>query len=314
MRTLFTAMGFTVIFAALAGCNVGGIGGGGGGTPKLINNSAAAPTIASGVFVDSPVSGLKYVSGTETGFTSNQGTFLYEVGKPVTFYVGPIKIGTIPVGEMFVTPIDLVSGSGVSASTPQVVNIATFLQSIDNDGNPSNGIRITQAETNLIAKGTTINFAQSESAFAADGVVQSAVSTITSNSASGARGLMAAGTVQKNLTSAIDAHFAGSYSGTWTGTTSAPDGGNWTMTISPTGVITGSGTALAQYGSYKITLSGSLGTNGAVSLTSAGVSGTGTASTGATFSGMIDGGSFTLTGSWSNQVLGTTGTFSGRKL
>jgi len=99
--------------------------GGGGSTP------APGPvSTATGVFIDAPVEGLKYVSGGHSGLTNEKGEFIYEVGKPVTFSVGGVVIGQ-SLGASTITPIDLVktatAATDVAAGTPAVVQIAQFL-------------------------------------------------------------------------------------------------------------------------------------------------------------------------------------------
>ena len=115
-----------VIFLILTACG----GGGGGGTPT-------DTTIKSGVFLDSAVQGLKYVSDTLTGITDANGTFKYREGEVVKFYINDALIGT-SIGKATVTPIDFVRQP--SASNPEMVNPLRILQTLDQDGDPSNGI------------------------------------------------------------------------------------------------------------------------------------------------------------------------------
>ena len=109
---------------------------GGGGTP-----------LTAGIFVDAPVEGLSYASGSITGTTDATGRFLYTPGANVTFSLGDIAFPPV-AGAAMVTPVDLVSGTG--AQDPAAVAIARLLQSADADGNPSNGIRL---DNNKLAKG-----------------------------------------------------------------------------------------------------------------------------------------------------------------
>lgn len=98
-----------ILLAGLTAC--GGGGGSGGGT-------------ATGVFLDSAVQGMTYVSGSITGLTDTNGTFQYEVGNSVTFQIGDIFIGQAR-GSPVVTPVTLVPGSDASDAT--VLNIVSFL-------------------------------------------------------------------------------------------------------------------------------------------------------------------------------------------
>jgi hypothetical protein len=106
--------------------------GGGGGTPSDV-----------GVFVDAPVEGLTYQSGGFTGTTDSAGKFTYGIGQTVTFSVNGVTLPAVQ-GASLLTPVDLVGAS--SPDSPEAVNIARFLQSIDSDGNPDNGIVIDKSK------------------------------------------------------------------------------------------------------------------------------------------------------------------------
>ena len=112
-----------------------------------------------GVFIDSPVSGLRYETETHSGYTDENGKFDYEEGETVTFYVGDIKLGTaIATGE--VSPIDIASTENATIETLEVQNIAAFLQTLDLDGDPSNGIVINDEVSDAISL-SEIDFTQS---------------------------------------------------------------------------------------------------------------------------------------------------------
>lgn len=82
-----------------------------------------------GRFVDAPVMGVNYESGSLTGITGENGQFQYEPGNTVRFYIGDIGLGRAVQGKSIVTPLDLVE-DGTSDSTA-VINIARLLQSLD---------------------------------------------------------------------------------------------------------------------------------------------------------------------------------------
>lgn len=106
------------------------------------SNSSQTAVVRSGVFVDSPVKGLEYRTDTLTGLTETDGTFRYLEGETVAFYIGNIFLGEASAKEVM-TPIDLVAGA-VDETEPTVTNICRLLQSLDLDGNPDNGISISQ--------------------------------------------------------------------------------------------------------------------------------------------------------------------------
>jgi len=82
-----------------------------------------------GRFIDAPVQGLRYVSGSIAGMTGANGEFLFEPGTPVRFFLGDIPLGKPVDGKIIVTPLDLVDGGTINTSA--AINIARLLQSLD---------------------------------------------------------------------------------------------------------------------------------------------------------------------------------------
>ena len=131
--------GFSFNFLILVSVNIlaftflSSCGGGGGGD---------APASITGVFLDSPVNGLKYEANPSglTGTTRMGGKFICKASDTIGFYVGDVALGQT-LCKVFVTPIDLVPGA-IDDKNPIVTNIARFLQSLDNDLDPYNGIDI----------------------------------------------------------------------------------------------------------------------------------------------------------------------------
>jgi Tol biopolymer transport system component len=126
---------------------------------------AAGPNAQQGVFIDSAVEGVTYTTLTRSGTTDSNGTFVYLFGEVVTFSIGGITLGSA-VGQPQLTPIDLVPGA-IDATDQQVINILRFVQSLDADSDPSNGISIPAA-AQANAAGQTLDFNQATVAFEAD--------------------------------------------------------------------------------------------------------------------------------------------------
>ncbi|MCH4824254.1 hypothetical protein ML462_13840 [Gramella lutea] len=103
-----------------------------------------------GIFVDSPVSGLKYETETHSGFTDENGKYNYEEGETVTFYIGDIKLGSAEASEEL-TPISITSTSDATLETLEVQNIAALLQTLDLDGDATNGITIDEEVVNALS-------------------------------------------------------------------------------------------------------------------------------------------------------------------
>ncbi|QBQ39504.1 esterase-like activity of phytase family protein [Pseudoduganella plicata] len=112
-------------------------GGGSDNSPAVI---APAPARISGTFLDSAVEGLDYVAGTAARATTTAtGGFTCAAGETVSFSVGAINLGSAPCAATL-TPLQLAGSK--DASDTKVGNRLLALQLLDEDGEPSNGIRI----------------------------------------------------------------------------------------------------------------------------------------------------------------------------
>ena len=117
--------------------------------------------ILSGRFVDAAVEGLRFETPTQSGLTDGNGIFQYIAGETVSFFIGDILLGT-STGLTKLTPLNLVPESDLN--DPQVVNILRFVQSLDEDQNLDNGIRISNAVTTR-ALGQALDFSLSTTDF-----------------------------------------------------------------------------------------------------------------------------------------------------
>lgn len=117
---------------------------------KTNDNSSNTPT-AIGVLSDSPVDGVGYqTSGGKTGITQDGGKFNYTLGDTVTFTLGEFILGSYKPtrADETVTPIELTHA--ISDTTQRdfaVTNLLVLLQSLDEDGDPNNGITINAGVT-----------------------------------------------------------------------------------------------------------------------------------------------------------------------
>lgn len=156
-----------MVFLLLTACGGGGDGGG---------NSAA--TVLTGRFVDSAVQGLRFQSATQSGTTNANGEFKYFAGETVTFYIGNFVLGSA-VGAEQITPFELAgiplpvnsvdvtrainqyyNGNNGFSPLNTAMNLAVFLQTIDQDGYPHDGITIPVALADLL-NGKQLDFTQS---------------------------------------------------------------------------------------------------------------------------------------------------------
>jgi hypothetical protein len=198
---------------------------GGGSSTSNFTEPVATST---GVFIDAPVAGLSYVSGSHSGLTDNNGSFTYEVGKNVTFSVGGIVIGTAPA-QKIMTPINF-GPAGSDAATPETVARVQLLLSVS-DNDPTTGGLTIPDQVRASAAGKSIDFSnatQTELANLVTSIVPS-------------RTLVTPSDAQAHLTASIFFLFKGSYSGTWTGTTNRGENvsGTWSGSIDSSGYYEG---------------------------------------------------------------------------
>lgn len=142
----------------------------------------------------------------------------------------------------------------VDENDTQVLNIAIFLQSVDDDGDESNGIRITTV-ANDAAVGQIVDFTLSAGVFDTDGAIQTLVNSMTASNGL-ARMLVPREQARDALRASLLDLFAGEYRGTFTG----DDRGNWVATVNADGVITG--TSTSDIYKEKDVISGTLSSSG----------------------------------------------------
>ena len=105
--------------------------GGGSSDSGEEENRGLVAVVSTGTFVDAPVDGLNYESGSVSGITGSDGQFEYEVGNTIRFFIGDVDLGEAVKGKSLITPLDLVNNGEID--TPAVINIARLLQSLDSN-------------------------------------------------------------------------------------------------------------------------------------------------------------------------------------
>jgi len=160
-KRVFAVFIVTAALLVLVGC-----GGGTSGTGPL-----------RGVFVDAAVEGLDYTTTSGiTGQTDANGLFYFDPGDTVTFKIGNLVLGSAK-GASQITPVDIVPGGTVSDR--RVVNMLILLQTLDEDGNLNNGIKINSATKTVVsANANNINFNQEPESFAVDPSIRSLLTTL----------------------------------------------------------------------------------------------------------------------------------------
>lgn len=231
-----------------------------------------------GVFIDSPVSGLTAVSGDQVTTTNAAGRFTYIKGAFVDFrlgFDGPF-IG-LARGQPIMSPLHLANASNVDDE--EVTNIARFLQTLDTDMDPENGITIASTVVNA-AIGVSIDFSQDVAQF--ETLEQAKIDSLTASLPGGPRTLVAVDDARTHLQRSLSTVVTGRYDGSYSG-----DGeGVFSVFVDRDGEL---------YGWATDTVDGHITLNGSASVIDGFIAGN--ASTGASFSGSIDG-SGNLSGTW----------------
>lgn len=270
--------------------------------PGWANPPAPIPTPPTGtpmtgVFRDALVQGLDYSDGGAlAGTTGADGRFQYAQGNTVTFRIGGLTLGDLQ-GQPYMSPLHLIGTT--TNLNERINNRLRLLQMLDLDGNPENGILISEAVRAVAANWTTPDFSVSYAAFAA--AVQPIIAA--ANAADGVTHTLPSET-------AAATHFGrtawctynGLYRGTYTG---SGDNGAWTMVVYGVGgLMFGGGYSSVDREGFELQKQSTSGLSIFPQFS------TGQVSTGATFSG-----SFRtpdqMTGTWTNSP--DTGTFAGAR-
>jgi hypothetical protein len=103
-----------------------------------------------GTFVDSAVEGMDYKTTPSggTGKTNADGKYNFKGGDTVTFTLGGIVLGEMKATTDVVSPIDLFEDE--ASSSQKVINIARILQSLDEDRDPTNGLKIPEESVKIL--------------------------------------------------------------------------------------------------------------------------------------------------------------------
>ena len=172
LRSCWNGLGplVLVVFTAvlLTAC-----GGGGGG-------DGSSNTTETGQLIDSAVAGVNYRTATQSGTTDAEGRFQYISGETVRFSIGDTVLGECPANGM-INPFDLITGAAMPQTNLQVsqmlaaknsplmavINLTVLLQTLDQDGDPANGIDISPEVAGLFS-GVSIDFYQGPQQFRKD--------------------------------------------------------------------------------------------------------------------------------------------------
>jgi len=155
---MFVSKGFSSAFLAFLILFLSACSGEGDTSPgeTATDDVNLGDTIQTGIIIDSFVSNLNYRTETIIGYTNSSGEFSYKNGESITFSIGDIDFPSAQA-KSIITPLDLANSS--DPKHPVVINIARLLQSLDEDGNPENGIRISPlAHASALSMSMSVDF------------------------------------------------------------------------------------------------------------------------------------------------------------
>jgi hypothetical protein len=281
---------FLVLLIASTFLACGGGSSGGGSSP-------AGPTAATGVFKDSNVSGLQYLTSSgQSGTTDASGHYSYMTGDTVTFSVGGVTLGSATASGV-VTPVDLVAGG--SSSSTEVLNMVRFLMMLDSNGNPDDGIAISAGVQTAAGSWANLDFSNPDF----DTEVASLV-TDCQYADSGAHTLPNASSAQSHLEASLRCAYSGAFKGTFAGS----DNGTFGVIVDcQTGEVRG-----AAHSNTYDGLTEGYGT-GIIDYDQSMAFITGFVDAGATFDGHLTTPN-SMSGTWQDTYDSDHGTFSGARL
>ena len=141
-----------------------------------------------GTLLGGPVSGVSFETETRSGVTAEDGTFRYEEGEMIRFFIGDTLLGETEAKQE-VSPFDLIPNAVplegddtiTRASSNEcdpfvaVINTTAFLETLDQDDDVDNGIQIT-SDISALFEGVAIDFAQNVFGFRRDHALRTVLS------------------------------------------------------------------------------------------------------------------------------------------
>lgn len=122
--------------ALLSACGGGGGGDDDDGEEDIYEGVSNTEQSRTGYFLDSAVENLRYSTNTHDGVTDAEGSYQYTDFERIEFSIGSIHFPEVDVQEYITPNVYVDTGDALQ-------NMVVLLQSLDIDGDPTNGITIS---------------------------------------------------------------------------------------------------------------------------------------------------------------------------
>ena len=165
-----------------------------------------------GVFI-TRVNGLEYTRTfvPVAQLTTVDSTYDYRTGEPIMFHIGNLEIGEA-LGLAILTPKEIVSYKNLELNTSinsnEVNNRVRVLMSLDEDSDPSNGIKISDTTRELAKNWSTPDYNLAESAFTNE--LKDSTRSYFDN-----KPIATKAAAKKQFASELRCVYSGAYSGQW---------------------------------------------------------------------------------------------------
>lgn len=139
----------------------------GGGSGSSSTSASVTEQTFYGYLSDSAMEGVRYETASSSGYTNSEGRFEYKsFGEKIKFFIGGIALPEV-TATTFISPStfsDTFKYDGTYREDYSLINLLVLFQSLDDDMNPSNGIKIpTTIRSNF---GYNIDFTEHPEIFA----------------------------------------------------------------------------------------------------------------------------------------------------
>ena len=111
------------------------------GDPECPTEPPVDPVISTGVYIDSEVGNISYQTQSQSGRSTVAGEYLYINAETVTFSIGDVVLPAT-LAKAVITPLDIAQSTSITDTV--VTNIVRLMLSLDEDGDPTNGIWIPE--------------------------------------------------------------------------------------------------------------------------------------------------------------------------